>query len=309
VGAVSCPVVVGPTAVGKTGLIVELAARHPIEVISLDSRQIYRGLRIGTAQPSAEEQAACRHHLVDFVSPQQKYSAARFRADFERVFREIAGRGRVPILVGGAGLYLTSLRDGLFELPAGSAQRVPALRAELDALSDAAIRRRLAQVDPESAERVHANDRYRSQRALEVYHLAGRPMTELMAEQPPQPSLGLAFPTFYLQRDPAVLRERIAQRTAAMLTAGWIAETEDLLGLHPPGCPGLSSIGYREIVSYLQGGLNRDALRERIVVVTRQYAKRQRTWFRSMPRVHAAPPEDRRLHKLIGEAIAGSQDD
>jgi tRNA dimethylallyltransferase len=306
-----CPVLVGPTAAGKTGLVTALAARHPVEVISLDSRQIYRGLRIGTAQPTAAEQAACPHHLVDFVPPQETYSAARFRRDFEAAWREIRARGRLPILVGGAGLYLSVLREGLLELPADAEERLPGIRAELDGLDDAAVERRLAAVDPESHARLHPRDRYRRLRALEIHALAGRPLSALARDQERRPSLGLAFPALVLVRDPAELEDRIARRTDAMLAAGWIEETEALVAVHGAGAPGLASIGYREVVAHLSGELDRDAMRERIVVATRQYAKRQRTWFRHSERVGEFRPEDPTLldalSTLIERALAAAR--
>ena len=287
----SCPVIAGPTAVGKTRLIAELASRRPIEVISLDSRQIYHGLRIGTAQPTAKELEVCPHHLIDFLSPAEKYDAMRFRRDFERVYREITGRGGMPVLVGGAGMYLTALRDGFLEVPGTSPAALAAVRAELEPLTDQEVRGRLEQVDPQSFAAIHPNDRYRSQRALEIHLLSGRPMSALKAEQKPDPSLGLAFPTFVLERPTAELDARIAARTAAMLADGWLEETESALADFPPDCPGLLSIGYREIVAYLQGHLDRADLAPAIVKVTRQYAKRQRTWFRHVPRVGQGLPD------------------
>jgi tRNA dimethylallyltransferase len=291
-----CPVIVGPTAVGKTGLVVALTERFPLEVISLDSRQIYRGLRIGTAQPTAAEQATCRHHLVDFVSPESVYSAQRYRYDFERSFKEIAGRGKRPVLVGGAGLYLTALREGLLELPDDpGGERLAAVRGELDVLDDATVRELLAREDPASRRRLHDNDRYRLQRALEITRLAGRPMSELVAEQAPRPSLGLEFPTFVLERPVAELDARIAERTDAMLAAGWLEETEALLAEHPADCPGLRSLGYRDVVAFLRGEIDTEEMVARIVRSTRQYAKRQRTWFRHVDRVRSGRAGDPQL--------------
>ncbi len=304
--AAVCPVLVGPTAVGKTGLIVALAGEFPIEVISLDSRQIYHGLRIGTAQPSIEEHAVCAHHLVDFLPPTEKYSTVRFRADFERTHHEITARGRLPVLVGGAGLYLTGLREGLFEIPAEDNARIPEIRAQMDQQTTAQIRSRLQQIDLESHRRIHPHDRYRSQRALEIFEASGKTKTELMAEQQPQPSLGLEFPSFYLTRPRELLNERIARRTGLMLTQGWLEEVEDLLDRHPADSPGLLSIGYQQIVQYLQGQLGRDELEERIVVVTRQYAKRQRTWFRTGPHTAVGEPEDPFLRDQIRHTLAAA---
>jgi tRNA dimethylallyltransferase len=299
----ACVTIVGPTAVGKTGLIVDLAARYPVEVISLDSRQIYRGLRIGTAQPSAAETARCRHHLVDFLDPVNSYSAEQYRRDFEHVVKDCVARGVRPVLVGGAGMYLTALREGLLELPAGADARLAEIRAELAPLSDAEIRRRLEAADLPSHRRIHPNDRYRGQRALEIHALTGRPMSALLAAQHPRPSLGLAFPTFRLTRPVAELNDRIARRTAAMLADGWIAETEALLRRYPADCPGLASIGYRDIAAHLRGEFARAELPARIETATRQYAKRQRTWFRHAPQIMSGRPDDPKLRAALGAAI------
>lgn len=299
----TCPVIAGPTGVGKTGLITRLAAEHPIEVISLDSRQIYRGLRIGTAQPTDAELSVCPHHLIDFLSPDDTYDAMRFRGDFERVFVEICRRGGVPILVGGAGLYLTALVEGFLEIPGNDAEKLAAIRSELERLDDGEIRSRLAAVDPESIRRLHRNDRVRLQRALEIFRLAGRPLTELLDEQEARPSLGLAFPVHVLERPVAELDRRIEQRTRSMLDAGWIEETETLLAVHGPDSPGLGSIGYREIVAVLQGRQPRGELAAAIVRVTRQYAKRQRTWFRKVDAAARCAPGDPALPGLIVGSI------
>lgn len=292
-------VIVGPTAVGKTGLITRLAAEHPIEVISLDSRQIYRGLRIGTAQPTAEEQAACPHHLIDFVPPEEKYDAMRFRCDFERVYDGIAARGAVPVLAGGAGMYLKALREGFLEIPGNDPRRLAGIRTRHEELGDGDLQARLAAVDPASAARLHPNDRYRIARALEIHELSGRTMTELVAEQRLAPSRGLEFPAFVLELPVAELDERIARRTGLMLKHGWIEETEAALARHPADCPGLRSIGYREIVQMLQGGLRRNDLAPAIVRATRRYAKRQRTWFRKTEAAGRGAPDSGALLQAL----------
>jgi tRNA dimethylallyltransferase len=300
-----CPAIVGPTAVGKTALITSLARQLPVEVISLDSRQIYRGLRIGTAQPTAEELALCPHHLIDFLDPGKTYDAMRFRQDFERTYREVTSHGALPLLVGGAGMYLTGLRQGFMRIPGTSPDTVAAAREQLDPLDDQEIRERLQKVDPRSFAAIHPNDRYRSQRALEIHLIAGRPMSALKAEQRPDPCLGLEFPTFVLQREVDELDARIALRTGMMLQEGWIEETRQALAAYPADCPGLQSIGYREIVAHLQGNLEHENLCAEIVRVTRQYAKRQRTWFRQTPQVLAAHPEDPSLARAILDLVAG----
>jgi len=303
VASLVCPAIVGPTAAGKTGLITRLAQDHNIEVISLDSRQIYHGLRIGTAQPTAAELAACPHHLIDFVSPTEKYDALRFRRDFERVYQEISGRGGQPVLVGGAGMYLTALSEGFMEIPGHTPERLAEVRAALEALSDDEIRQRLADADPISWRRIHTNDRYRSQRAVEIFDISGETMTALTKRQKPDPALGLDFPAFVLERSVDELDRRIAQRTEVMLTEGWVAETEAALAIHPADCPGLMSIGYREIVRWLAGEMSREDLAPAIVLVTRQYAKRQRTMFRHLGAVGNWHPEAGELVDRIGQLL------
>ncbi len=301
----ACPVIAGPTAVGKTALVVALAARHPVEVISLDSRQVYRGLRIGTAQPSAEEQAACPHHLVDFLSPRETYSAQRFRDDFIRVYEEIRARNAVPVLVGGAGMYLTALSEGFFPIP-DDAPDLDRVRAELEALDDAALSALLCEIDPESHARLHPNDRYRIQRAVEIQRLTGRSVSSIRTEHAPDPALGLDFPTVVLEREPEVLRERIAARTTLMLEAGWLEETAVLLAEYGPAAPGLRTLGYRELVGHLGGETTLTEAVAAIVTATARYAKRQRTWFRPRPAAHRGAPDDPRTLAVLDELVAAA---
>lgn len=300
-----CPVIAGPTAVGKTALVVGLAARFPIEIVSLDSRQIYRGLRIGTAQPTGDELAACPHHLVDFLPPERRYSARRFRDDFVRTAREIRARGSVPVLVGGAGLYLKAVAEGFVPLP-GDASDLARVRSAIAALDDDAARERLREVDPESWRRIPPADLYRTRRALEIQALAGVPRGDLARDQLPDPALGLDFPLIVLDRPRAELRMRIARRTDAMLAAGWLDETAALLERHAPDCPGLRTLGYRELVAHLRGEVALDDAVARVVQRTGQYAKRQQTWFRPLPRVATGAPDDPALVGTVETLLARS---
>lgn len=303
-----CPVLAGPTAAGKTALIVALAQRHPIEVISLDSRQIYAGLRIGTAQPTPEEQAACRHHLIDLVPPTETYTAARFRADFITAYQEIRARGHVPILVGGAGLYLSAVEKGLFEMPGLDPATTAQVREQLSGLPTEEIRAQLQARDPASHARIHPADRYRSQRALEICLATGRTMTEQMDahDRNPDPALGLAFPLVWVTRDRADLHARIAARTRAMLAGGWMEETRALLARHGPHAKGLRAIGYREIVAHLQGELGEEGLKPRITAATRQYAKRQETWFRPLPKTAEGRPDDPTIRTALEALLSAA---
>lgn len=274
---------VGPTAAGKTDLAIALHERLGCELISVDSAMVYRGMDIGSAKPSAEELARAPHRLIDILDPAEPYSAADFREDALREMAEITASGRVPLLVGGTMMYLKQLLHGVANLPSSD----PAVRAELEAEAAAhglaALHQALARVDPASAARIHPNDPQRLMRALEVYRLSGRPLSELWAEQRPETfpwrtlSIGLA------PADRAVLHERIARRFDAMLAGGFIEEVAALKArgdLHPE-LPSMKSVGYRQVWAYLDGEYDRETLRHRGIVATRQLAKRQLTWMRS----------------------------
>ncbi len=304
-GSILC--LVGPTACGKTGLIMRLAARLPLEVISLDSRQIFQGLRIGTAQPTVAEMAVCPHHLVDFVPVDQPYDAACFRQDFLRVYAAIRSRGNIPVLVGGAGFYLKALTDGFMPLPAGRGRDLQEIRAEVNAMPAETLRARLAAVDPRASARIHPHDLYRQRRALEIFLLTGRCMTEHMSRWRPEPCLDLDFGIVILERDVDELDLRIRRRLELMLDNGWLEETEQAWARYGPGAPGLQSIGYPEIIRHLQGKFSRSQLEETIYLRTRQYAKRQRTWFRRLPSVLTGHPGDDVFRDEIATMLAGSK--
>ena len=267
-----------------------LAERLPLEIISVDSALVYRGMDIGTAKPTPAELAAVPHHLIDILDPLESYSAAQFVADTQRLVGEIQARGRLPLLVGGTMLYFKALFDGLAEMPQADA----ALRAELDAqaarLGWPAMHARLAEVDPLTAARLAPGDSQRIQRALEVWHLSGRPMSELHAEQ--QRNGGVDWPLLSLEPiDRAWLHQRLAQRFEQMLEQGLIDEVQRLRArgdLHL-GLPSMRCVGYRQAWEALDEAeasgkpLNIPSLAERGIAATRQLAKRQITWLRSMP--------------------------
>jgi tRNA dimethylallyltransferase len=278
----------GPTASGKTAAALALAARRPIEIISVDSALVYRQMDIGTAKPSAEERAQAPHHLIDIVDPADAYSAAEFRTDTLRLAAEISARGRVPLLVGGTMLYYKALTQGLNDLPSAD----PEVRATLDA--DAArdgwpaLHARLALVDPPTAARLAPNDSQRIQRALEVFMLTGQPMSSLLAAPARTDEAATAWrfvPVALEPSDRSVLHARIAARFDAMLASGLIEEVERLRArgdLHP-GLASMRCVGYRQVWEYLDGAVDFATMRDKGIFATRQLCKRQLTWLRSMP--------------------------
>ena len=279
----------GPTASGKSRLALELAARHPVEIVSVDSAQVYIGMDIGTAKPSLAERERVRHHLVDLIEPTQSYSAGRFRADAVRAIGEIQGRGKIPLLVGGTMLYYKALAQGIDVLPPAA----PELRARIDARAARqgwpALHAELARIDPATAARLSPNDAQRIQRALEVWELAGRPISEL--QKAADPGLPFRLKAYALiPEDRAELHRRIAERFERMLVDGLVEELEGLRRRHAlhPGMPSMRCVGYRQVWSYLDGAYGRDELREKGIAATRQLAKRQLTWLRSLPGLQPA---------------------
>jgi len=301
----------GPTASGKTDLAIHLAERLPADIISVDSAQVYRHMDIGTAKPAPEELERAPHRLIDIIEPDQAYSAAEFRRDALAAMEEISACDRVPLLVGGTGLYFRALLYGLSALPSAD----PALRIRLE--QEAQLRgwghmhRRLAEVDPAAAERIHPNDPQRIQRALEVFELTGRPLTELQRGQKepilPYRVLKLAR----APRDRETLRQRIAQRFDSMLEQGLEQEVRGLLGLGlTPSATSMRSVGYRQMLHYLLGEWDHDTMRERGIIATRQLAKRQMTWLRAEPEVNWLYDEDgmvnNRAFKLVRQWLSSS---
>ena len=283
----------GPTASGKTAAALAIAARHPVEIISVDSALVYRGMDIGSAKPSAAERAQVPHHLIDIRDPLQAYSAAEFVRDASALIHDITRRGRLPLLAGGTMLYFKALADGLDDMPPADPALRLALEQEAAACGWPAMHAQLAQVDPITAQRLAPADSQRIQRALEVYRLSGRPLSSFhsgKASRPPadrepatQPLLISLEPT---QR--SWLHERIALRFDNMLAAGFLDEVRALRArgdLHPD-LPSMRCVGYRQAWEALDDGRPEALLhwRERGIVATRQLAKRQITWLRSMPR-------------------------
>ncbi|MCG8426604.1 MAG: tRNA (adenosine(37)-N6)-dimethylallyltransferase MiaA [Chromatiales bacterium] len=273
----------GPTASGKTALAIDLVKRLPCEIISVDSALVYRGMDIGTAKPDADELSEAPHRLIDICDPEEAYSAARFREDALREMAEISASGHIPLLVGGTMLYFRALEHGLSDLP--EADKVLRVRLEQEAAQFGweHMHRRLAELDPTSAARIHPNDPQRIQRALEVCELSGRAMSELQADQRGQT---LPYKVVKLARAPkerAVLHQRIAERFHLMLEQGFEQEVRELLENRKlvPDLPSMRSVGYRQMLKYLLGEWDRETMIEKGIVATRQLAKRQLTWLRA----------------------------
>ena len=276
----------GPTASGKSRLALELAQRLPVEIVSVDSAQVYRGMDAGTAKPSVAERAEVRHHLVDILDPDERYSAGRFRTDAIHAVEDILSRGRVPLLVGGTMLYYRALVGGLDALPAADA----GVRREIDGEAERrgwpALHAELAKIDPQAASRIQPADAQRIQRALEVWRVSGQPISSLQTAT----AAPLPFPlrTFAIvPPDRARLHQRIASRFDAMLKAGLVDELKSLRKRYSLSAdlPSMRCVGYRQAWGYLEGEYDAAEMRERAIAATRQLAKRQMTWIRSLKEI------------------------
>ncbi len=281
----------GPTAAGKSAVAMAIAERLPIEIVSVDSAQVYRGMDIGTAKPGAGERAAVPHHLIDIVDPLQRYSAARFVADAQAAIAGIRARGRLPLLVGGTMLYARALLQGLHRLPGADAGLRRRLDAQARALGWPALHARLARVDAATAARLQPGDAQRIQRALEVFELTGRPLSEWLAAPLGPASSGAArAPAQFVQiaLEPSqrtVLHERIATRFRSMVGAGLLDEVRALRarGDLSEELPSMRCVGYRQAWAWLDAGGPLEAMIDAGIAATRQLAKRQLTWLRAMP--------------------------
>ncbi|NTV10487.1 MAG: tRNA (adenosine(37)-N6)-dimethylallyltransferase MiaA [Zoogloea sp.] len=272
----------GPTASGKTACALALARELPVEIVSVDSALVFRDMDIGTAKPTSDELVACPHHLIDIISPEEAYSAARFREDALRLMSEITARGRIPLLVGGTMLYYKALREGLSELPEAD----PALRREIEEAAALrgwpALHAELAALDAEAAARLKPNDAQRIERALEIVRLTGRPLAESYAQKkdevPPFDFLSIAL----APSDRAALHERIAQRFDAMLAGGFLDEVRRLRERYAltPEHTSMRCVGYRQAWDHLDGKDDFKGFRDKGIFATRQLAKRQLTWQR-----------------------------
>lgn len=293
--------IMGPTGTGKTDLAVALRKHFPVEIISVDSALVYKGMDIGSAKPDAATLAQAPHRLIDFLDPTQPYSAAEFRTDALREMADISAAGRIPLLVGGTMLYFRALEYGLSALPEAN----PAIRARLEAEAVThgwqALHDRLARIDPVAAHRIHPNDPQRLQRALEVFELTGKSLTELQQaawhDACSYPLLKIAL----IPENRAWLHARLEQRFDQMLTQGVVDEVRRLLarGDLNTHLPAIRAVGYRQIWDYLINEIDYNQMHDRAIVATRQLAKRQMTWLRSEKGIIRYDPQELNLSSVI----------
>lgn len=275
-------VITGPTCSGKTSVAVDLAESTGGEIISADSRQVYRKMDIGTAKPGPEETRRAPHHLIDILDPDERYTAADFRRDAEDKIREIRGKGKLPVIAGGTWLYIKALVDGIFEGPAGNGK----VRAELEEQASSSgtmnLHMELSKIDPSSAGKIHPNDRRRIIRALEIYKLTGKPPSRVKKWRNSSPD----YLMFGLFPERGKLYSEINARTDMMFREGFVEEVENLAA---NGCTeefiSMEAVGYREVISFLKGRSTLDEAREKTKAATRRYARRQLTWLRSEKRI------------------------
>jgi len=275
--------IMGPTAAGKTDLAIEIAKRYPVEIISVDSALVYRGMNIGTAKPDADILKCYPHHLVDIIEPTDAYSVGEFRQDALKLMAEITAKGKIPLLVGGTMLYFKALQQGLSDLPVADPLIRERLNAEAEQYGLAHLHERLAKIDPVSAKRIHINDPQRLQRALEVYEVTGKSLTELTQQREQQPLPYRVIKLILSPFDRSVLHQRIEHRYKNMIEQGFIDEVKKMferVDCHPD-LPSIRAVGYRQAWSYLSNEYDNDTFIDKSIIATRQMAKRQLTWLRA----------------------------
>ena len=293
----------GPTASGKSDLAMKLTAHLPVELVSVDSALVYRDMNIGTAKPDAEILRQYPHHLVDIRNPDEVYSAADFRSEVLTLMSAISERGNIPLLVGGTMLYFKVLIEGIASMPAADSAIREKIVREAETGGWQKVHQRLAEVDPESAARIHPNDPQRLQRALEIWELTGESMTQLHKKQ--QNLVSLPFSVCQLAiipSDRADLHRIIAARFEQMIKDGFIEEVEHLREKYDLNAelPSIKSVGYRQVWQFLEGEVDRKAMQERAIIATRQLAKRQFTWLRGWSNLKEIPfPEVNEALKII----------
>ncbi|MBN2690135.1 MAG: tRNA (adenosine(37)-N6)-dimethylallyltransferase MiaA [Gammaproteobacteria bacterium] len=275
----------GPTASGKTAKAIELVNKYPCEIISVDSSMVYKGMDIGTAKPSKQELAVAPHHLIDIRDPKDTYSAADFREDALEKIEEIFAKNKIPLLVGGTMLYFNILINGISDLPKANQEIRNLLQQEIETNGLLHLYKKLIKIDPDSAKRIKPNDKQRIQRALELYEITGLPMTELLKIHKPKPLPYKSINYALMPTSKEELQKNIEKRLKEMLKNGFIEEVEILhkredLTINTPA---MRAVGYRQIWQYLDGDLPHNGLEEKIIIATRQLAKRQTTWLNNWP--------------------------
>jgi len=299
----------GPTAIGKTATAIEVAKALNAEIINVDSGQVYRAMNIGTAKPTASEQRDVAHHLVDIVEPDDPYSAARFCTDALAAIQDIRQRGRTPLLAGGTMLYFNALAKGLAQLPEANADVRAELEREASNRGWPAMHEQLGSIDPVAAARIHRNDPQRTQRALEVYRITGKTLTELQANTKsllPEPAVKFALmPT---ERD--WLHERIRRRYLQMLDDGFLDEVKQLRARTNMNAelPSMRAVGYRQAWQHLDGACDYDDFVEQALAASRQLAKRQMTWVRGMDKVYNLTCDDTQNNQSHTAALMAQLD-
>ena len=292
--------IIGPTASGKTSLAMKLMAHFPIELISVDSALIYKGMDIGTAKPDPQELQKAPHRLISFLDPSESYSAADFRRDALREMEEISAKGNIPVLVGGTMLYYRALENGLAVLPEANKEVRQALNQQAEKDGWGALHQRLMEVDPTAAKRIHPNDKQRIQRALEVYEITGKALTTLQQEAQ-MDALPYRLLKIALIPERAWVRDLAEKRFDQMLKQGFLDEVKALYqrgDLHAD-LPSIRCVGYRQAWQFLEGKLDENEMKERAVIATRQLAKRQMTWMRSEPNITRFDAKNYQLEEVI----------
>ena len=299
---------IGPTASGKTSVGLEVAERAGAEILSLDSMAIYRGMDIGTAKPTAAEQARVPHHLIDLAEPHEAFSTGRYVEAAEAAIADVAGRGRLPLFVGGTALYLKAMTEGLFDGPSADWPLRNRLKAEAAEHGSPALHERLRAVDPAAADRIHPNDLRRIIRALEVHQATGRPISEQQT-QFGSPTARYECIVAGLRRDRAELYGRIDRRVDAMFAQGLVDEVRALLA-SPKGISHAAAqfVGYREVIAHLRGEWTLDDAREKIKTRTRQFAKRQLSWFRHIPGIRWVDAAEGAPLQRLADAVIDAVD-
>ena len=300
----------GPTASGKTALSVQLAQQLNAEIISVDSALVFKGMDIGTAKPTLDERAGIPHHLIDILDPAECFSTGAFRTQALDLMADITARGKVPLLAGGTMLYFNSLYYGLAKLPTADVALRAQIEAEAEAVGKLAMHEQLQAIDPVAAARIHPNDPQRVQRAIEVYRLTGKSITQLHAEAKAEEIPYQKIKLIIAPRDRAVLHEKIAQRFKQMLQQGFVEEVEALYKRSDltEQMPSVRAVGYRQVWSYLEGEMSFEEMQEKGIVATRQLAKRQFTWLRRETDAQSFFTEDanvfNRVLKVIEQKIS-----